>query len=276
MIKSPSVFSNNLSLQNLDNYNKTFNKNIKIFSLYNRIVSEYLELSALNIAITDSVYSKFVINKGIGMISHIFNTILLYTKNIELCDYYCNKASHYYIEFIGQIGEDSHSFLQLNSKDAILFVYKKTIFDINNEYRKKYELAEQDKVVLDSIKKETDLVNSVVYLLLDNINYDNVKTYIDTCIEKKKNIFRNFEAHKIDSKNYSEILDNAIIFIDVNRYNNISLSQIEIVLTAFLKKNSKNTFKYEIIKKKLKQNDIQELYENMTISKFISWLSENE
>ena len=43
------------------------------------------------------------------------------------------QAIFYYVEFIGQIGEDSQGFLQLNSKDAILFVYKKTIFDINND-----------------------------------------------------------------------------------------------------------------------------------------------
>ena len=37
---------------------------------------------------------------------------------------------------MGQIGEDSHTYLQLNSKDAALFVYKKTIFELDNEYRK--------------------------------------------------------------------------------------------------------------------------------------------
>ena len=102
MIKSPSVYSNNYSLQNLDNYLKTINPKMKTKTLYDKIVTEYLELRASNIRINDIVYAKFIIYKGIEMISHIFNTIFLYTKNTDLCEHYCNKASHYYIEFIGQ------------------------------------------------------------------------------------------------------------------------------------------------------------------------------
>ena len=43
---------------------------------------------------------------------------------------YCKKTLRYYIEFMGQLGEDGNTFLQLNSKDAVLFVYTKTIFEI--------------------------------------------------------------------------------------------------------------------------------------------------
>ena len=72
----------------------------------------------------------------------------MYTKNLELTVHHCKKAFLYYVEFIGQIGDDNHTFLQLNSKDATLFVYKKTIFDINNEYKKKvtYTLNETKKL----------------------------------------------------------------------------------------------------------------------------------
>ena len=46
------------------------------------------------------------------------------------------KSFYYYIEFIGQIGDSNHQFLQLNSKDATLFVFKKTVFEINSDHRK--------------------------------------------------------------------------------------------------------------------------------------------
>ena len=62
----------------------------------------------------------------------------MYTKNLDLTVYHCKKAYLFYVEFIGQIGDDNNSYLQLNSKDATLFVYKKTIFEINNEYRKQF------------------------------------------------------------------------------------------------------------------------------------------
>ena len=89
MIKSPSVHSNNYSLQNVDNYLKTVDPKLKIFHDYNIIITEYLELCRMNITISDITYTKFIVRKGIEMISHIFNHIFLYTKNIELCKHYC-------------------------------------------------------------------------------------------------------------------------------------------------------------------------------------------
>ena len=194
MIKSPSVHSNNFSLQNLDNYLKTVDPKLKIFNDYNIIITEYLELCTINISINDISYAKFIIHKGIEMISHIFNHIFLYTKNIELCKHYCSKASHYYIEFIGQIGEDSHSFLQLNSKDAILFVYKKTIFEINNNYRKNYSLSDKEHKVLNILKKETDVINNILFVLLDMIEHTNVRRFLKQCICEKKDILSNLST----------------------------------------------------------------------------------
>ena len=83
-------------------------------------------------------YYKYVVSQGMATLGHVFLTLYLYTNNIELTIFHCQKAIYYYIEFIGQIGDDHHSFLQLNSKDAMLFVYKKTIFEIDNAYRKEF------------------------------------------------------------------------------------------------------------------------------------------
>ena len=47
--------------------------------------------------------------------------------------FHSQKSFYFYVEFIGQISEDQHSFLHLSSKDASIFVYKKTIFEINDE-----------------------------------------------------------------------------------------------------------------------------------------------
>ena len=74
------------------------------------------------------VIFKYVYLKGVESLTYIFNMLIMYTKNLSLTYYHCEKSLFYYIEFIGQIGDDNHSFLQLSSKDAILFIYKKTIF----------------------------------------------------------------------------------------------------------------------------------------------------
>ena len=124
------------------------------------------------------------------MLSHIFNTIFLYTKNANLCEHYCYKASHYYIEFIGQISEDSHSFLQLNSKDATLFVYKKTIYDINNVYRKNFALDNKEQQFLNSISNIMMLFNATLFHLLqkERLKYEKKESIIHFAVDKSASI----------------------------------------------------------------------------------------
>ena len=61
-------------------------------------------------------YKNFVIKRGINTISSVYKLLLIYTKNLNYTSFNCEKASSYYIEFIGQISDDNHSFLELNSK----------------------------------------------------------------------------------------------------------------------------------------------------------------
>jgi hypothetical protein len=84
----------------------------------------------------NKLYYKFIFERGIETLLHVFSIIFYYTKNLELTFYHTQKAYYFYIEFIEQISDDNVTFLQLSSRDAVMFVYKKTIFDINNEYKK--------------------------------------------------------------------------------------------------------------------------------------------
>ena len=103
---------------------------------YVKILHEYLEHITNNMIIKDEEHYLFIINRGYDLLKNIFFILMLYTKNINLVSFHLRKSYLYYAEFIGQIGEDSNSYLQLNSKDACLFVYKKTVYDINEEFRK--------------------------------------------------------------------------------------------------------------------------------------------
>ena len=105
------------------------------------------------------------------MLKHIFNILLLYTKNLNLCIHHSKKAYLFYVEFIGQIGNDNHSYLQLNSKDAILFVYKKTIFEINNEYRKQFCMNnENERNVLNYVDKLSGVYIDILKVVINNDN----------------------------------------------------------------------------------------------------------
>lgn len=127
------------SLTNIDNYKQYATETSSVaFSKFLNVAGDYLVQCSDNIHIRNIDYFKYVVSQGMATLGHVFLTLYLYTSNLELTIFHCQKAVYYYIEFIGQIGDDNHSFLQLNSKDAILFVYKKTIFEIDNVYRKEF------------------------------------------------------------------------------------------------------------------------------------------
>lgn len=274
MIKSPSVHSNNFSLHNVDNYLKVVNKDTRLLREYTYLIYEFLQLCSINITIKNIDYLKFVIIKGIESISHIFNTIFLYSKNIELTKYHCSKASHYYLEFIGQIGEDSHSFLQLSSKDAILFIYKKTIYDINNSFRKEFNTSPEDEYVLLTVKTETSLINNILFLLLEKDVFIDINTYTQSVSNKLKNIINKMgNINKFKTDIYVSMCNNIILFVETNKHSKCNLEQIIPFLELFVKKNIKITNSDKNLKSILKQNDIQELYQYMTPSKFINLLT---
>ena len=60
---------------------------------------------------------------------------------MDISYFHSQKAYYFYVEFIEQITNDNNTFLQLSSRDASLYVYKKTIFEINMEFKKKIELS---------------------------------------------------------------------------------------------------------------------------------------
>jgi hypothetical protein len=130
---------NEFDLQNIENYNKIIIDNEdEIYVRYTNIIIQYLLLGIEKIKNHNADYVKYILIKGVFTISYVFKMLLMYTCNLQLTYHHCQKSYSYYIEFIGQIGDDAVTYLQLNSKDAALFVYKKTIFDILEEVKKKY------------------------------------------------------------------------------------------------------------------------------------------
>ena len=112
----------------LQNYNDNFISTEKeLLNCYNEIINDYINTINDNIKTTNNYHNKFIIKRGFNTITHCFKLLFIYSKNVDIIKNNCKKAICYYVEFIGQIGEDSNSFLQLSSKDASLFVYKKII-----------------------------------------------------------------------------------------------------------------------------------------------------
>ena len=169
-----SINKNNYSIINNTSYKENINYNVEnILESYLNIVTEYfkhLEDSDFNIY---NCYYKYIIINGINCINNIFKILLLYTNNAELVLYNTEKSFIYYIEFITQIGNENNNFLQLNSKDATLFVYKKTIFDINNDIKKEFSIKKNNREKLDNINNYIILSQKIIAEFI-NINDDNI------------------------------------------------------------------------------------------------------
>ena len=264
-MKSQGNPENKYSLHNVDNFNKTLDISVNdIMNKYTELVVEYLKFIYENIKVQNLTYSKFIVIRGLETITNVFSVILYYTKNIDLTYFQCQKSFYYYIEFIGQITEEQHSFLQLNSKDAITYVYKKTIFEINNDLKKNsLPLTKENS-------KKFDLINEYIkihkILLLKIISIDSKINAIniadfEICCNKLNNI-------KIEIDNLY-VLESLISILD-NKINDIDKFCETFLL--YLKKINKKT---DIIKKSKEKtySDDFNLYIEESTDKFIAWLA---
>ena len=253
-----------LIISNTDNYNQNFEfSDTKTYvGRYVELINEYMLYVVENMIIQDDAYLLFLIQRGVETIMHSFKFLLMYTKNLELTVFQCKKALYYYIEFIGQISDVSlqHSYLQLNSKDATLFVYKKTIYDINNVYRKNFIQSNNDKQFLNSISNIIVLFNATLFHLLqkERLKYSKKESIIHFAIDRatsitdklfnKKNyfltdsktelclfVFRIFQTYDIDTIKYSNICE---IFIKkLRKYAENEIPDVQILLKEKLYNN---------------------------------------
>ena len=275
--------SDKLIISNVDNYNKTFEftETKTYVSRYVELINEYMLYVVENMIIQDDTYLLFLIRRGVETIMHCFKFLLMYTKNLELTVYQCKKALYYYIEFIGQISDVSlhHSYLQLNSKDATLFVYKKTIYDINNVYRKNFTLGDEDQQFLNSISNIIMLFNATLFHLLqkERLKYEKKESIIHFAVDKSASIidklFNSGNCILIDSK--TELC--LFVFQNFQTYDvdTIKYSNICEIFVKKLRKYSNEETLLDIktrIKEKINDNKSIKNLSEMSPLRYINWL----
>jgi len=266
----------NNDLFNIENYNVSLSLEVdKIINRYKDIINEYLFHAVENIIIQNSLYYIFVLKRGLDTLNHIFNTLLLYTKNVDMTTYHCKKAYLYYVEFIGQIGDTTHSYLQLNSKDATLFVYKKTIFEINNEYRKSFVLTKDEKELFKYISNTTKLFNEIMLYLLDNDHFqeDSRLSYIMYIQKMMGKILMKYNTLNLSMKNKIQICKLYLY------YKNLILSKKVIneckflnLTLLFLKKMEHKKITQAHINEKMYHPESLDKLKHLTPLKFTNWL----
>jgi hypothetical protein len=105
---------------------------VSIVGNYLKLLETFHLLFNKNIVTKKIHYTDFIYKQGMKCLNHIFILLLHYTNNLPFTYYHCEKGIYYFTEFISQI-ENENSFLKLSSIDAIIFVYKKTIYNINKK-----------------------------------------------------------------------------------------------------------------------------------------------
>ena len=258
----------NFDLSNIKNYNKKFKKDLNFYTKeYLLLMKEIIDYLDKYIE-TGNNKKLYIVLKGIESINHIFLLLLLYTKNLSLTLYHCKKSFLYYIEFISQIGEEGNSYLQLNSKDAILFIYKKSIFDINNDIRQNHELSEEDEMKLSDLKKLTETFKDFYILFVNNIidGSEYQETYIESIIRI------------MDTINKKKSIDNDIfekIYVVIYYLNVYKVSNNNIIINickSLLRRKKFLQIKITDIKKKIKYEKVKIYINTNNIKGLINFL----
>lgn len=230
--------SSSLSLQCLDNYNSIYSHCVEdVYKIFTSIIIHFIENAKKSIYIKNQGYLHYVIKNGINVLHNVFSTIYLYSKNLEMTKQYTEKGYYIYCEFIGKVGDNNHKFLNLNSKDATLFVLKKTIYEINNTYKRNFDLSQQEKDYINKLNGYTNSFINILMILFEinqlvNINYEE-----SDYIQKNKTIV--VFSSSILEKIKQSIIKNTIIksnltilkkIIDCNKDDTEKLKQIYLLI----------------------------------------------
>lgn len=252
----------NYSLHNSDNFKKELEPEIgDIINKISLLFLEYFKFITENVKLKTSGFSKFIIIRGIDTIVNVFNFILLYTKNIDVTYFHCQKSFYFYVEFVGQISEDEKMFLQLSSRDASTYVYKKTIFDINCDLRKSNEeISDYTKLKLTIINCYIEVYKT---LLLKLINYD---FYDAQNIKLVEELYK-----KLNNLNNKSLIHDLNNIIEILYYNIEKPNELYEITLILIKKIIKNP---EIVEN-INMNFLSEDYKTKLMEppdKFACWL----
>jgi hypothetical protein len=236
----------NNSLNNPDNYKKQIDCSIGvIIEKYSTLMIEYYKTIHPIVYLKNNTYCKYIIIRGLDTLTNVFLNILSSTKNEELTYFYCQKAFYFYIEFIDQISDDEKTFLQLTSRDATTYVYKKTIFEICQEHKKSNDAEHNEKC-----KKIGHFINTLQMYLLKIINSktieDNLELLQTVC---NKLVSSSNKVTSSDLENITEKIYNKIE--NVHSFLNVSLC----IIKKISRSGSSNNEFIKNIEKKLESDD---------------------
>lgn len=260
-------------LYNTLNYKAVIDNSVsEILEKFVEVIIEYMRFISEKIIIKNKQYYRFIFERGIETLIHVFSVIFYFTKNLELTFYHTQKAHYFYIEFVEQMSDDNVTFLQLSSRDAILFVYKKTIFDLNNEYKKNIkEPTSDEKTILDTVDTYIHIYKNIILFIINhkNFRFENKKEYINTSCDAIEFVSKSLNKNKIKSQ-YIECVHLFITLLDDKKIDMLDFFRL---LDEFMKKLiSKKKFDEKLIKNKIYDAELGNFINDNELNKIVEWI----
>ena len=273
--------SNDLS--DINNYNDDININVSILFLkYVGIIHNLISSIVENINVKDLEYLKYILIKGIKNTTYIYTFLLLYTKNINLTVYHTERNILYYVEFIGQINLETNNFLKLSINDASLFIYKRTIFDIDCEFRKNYIETPKTKNIIDLLHQYINIYNNILIMYINTFDF-----YTFTTGDLQKNIFT--KLYKISERliqipsfckntNISEheaIKKITVMVSEIDKFHHCKIikNNYFIVVNYIIKKFLSKPINIDGFINKINGDHFEERIKNMSITRMVNYLT---
>jgi len=260
-------------LYNTSNYKAVIDNSVsEILTKFVEVILEYMRFISEKIIMKNKSYYRFIFERGIETLIHVYSFIFYFTKNLALTFYHTQKAYYFYIEFIEQISDDNLTFLQLSSRDAILFVYKKTIFGLNNEYKKNIqEPTAEEKTILVTIDTYIHIYKNIVLFIINHTDfkYENKNEYINKSCDDIKFISEILNKNKIKVNH----IEYVYLFITLLDEKQIDILDFFRLLNEFIKKIiSKKKFNEKVIKNKIYDTKLSNFINDNKLNKIVEWI----
>lgn len=210
-----------------ENYKKTIECDVNdITQKYTHLALEYVKLFLEKITKnphTDRV-ARFILIRGLDTITNVFLYLLYYTKNINLTFFHCQKAFYYYVEFVEQIADEEKSYLQLTSREAITYVYKTNIYEINGELKKANSVASKEcKEKIKYVETYIRIIQTYLFKIIHaQLPKPNMLILLDTLSVITEKLNRKYMDHletveNVVDKLYYQIED-VHVFFEINMH----------------------------------------------------------
>ena len=180
--------------------------NNKLIHDYNSIITDFLnKMTNISFIPNDTEYDC-MLYVGINIIHRVYEYVLFKLENVKSSHYYSEKAYVYFIEYMEQMYVNGLS-QNINHNEAILFIYKKTIFELHNENM---------DTMTNIITLNNDIFNDNYIKYIKNISH--LRWTVDKIedLELVRKIVSKIKNRPILMNNILELLENEPNLIKIN------------------------------------------------------------